>query len=112
MKAHLLLALATVQLSLLAADISGTWKAEFDTQIGIQKYTFSLKQEGNALTGKANLEIAGEKYESKLKEGTVKGDNVSFVELLNFQGNDLEIRYKGTVAQKEMKLSRQVGEFA
>lgn len=108
----LLLAFTAIQISALAADITGTWKAEFDTQIGLQKYTFTLKQDGTSLTGKANSEIAGEKYESKLKDGKVEGDNVSFVELLNFQGNDLEIRYKGTVEEKEMKLSRQVGEFA
>ena len=107
-----LLALATLAFSAWAADISGTWKAEFDTQIGVQKYTFTLKQEGNALSGQANAEIAGEKHESKLKDGKVEGENISFVELLNFQGNDLEIRYKGTVSEKELKLSRQVGDFA
>ena len=107
-----LLTLAVCSISAIAADLTGTWKAEFDTQIGAQKYIFTLKQEGSGLTGKANAEISGEKYESKLKDGKVEGDNVSFVELLNFQGNDLEIRYKGSVADKEMKLSRQVGEFA
>ncbi len=115
MKAHFILAasaLAAVQWSLFAADLTGTWKAEFETQIGVQKYTFTLKQEENALTGKANAEIAGEKHESRLKDGKVEGDAVSFTELLNFQGNDLEIRYEGNVAGKEMKLSRQVGDFA
>src|SRR5262245_36508705 len=29
-----------------AADLSGTWKSEFDSQIGRQKYTYTLKQEG------------------------------------------------------------------
>lgn len=106
-----LFAIATAQLSLWA-DISGTWQAEFDTQIGLQKYTFTLKQEGTALTGKANAEIAGEKYESKLKEGKVAGNNISFLEALNFQGNDLEIRYTGTISGHEMKLNRQVGDFA
>ena len=113
MKALLvLLATAAVQVSASAADLSGTWKSEFDTQIGIQKYTFTLKQEGSSLAGKANLQIAGEKYESKLKDGKVNGDRVSFVEELNFQGNDLEIRYDGKVAGSEMKLTRKVGDFA
>jgi enterochelin esterase-like enzyme len=107
-----LLAFAAITISAIAADVTGTWKAEFETQIGVQKYTFTLKQEENTVTGKANAEIGGEKYESKLKDGKVEGDHVSFVELLNFQGNDLEIRYKGTVSEKELKLSRQVGEFA
>ncbi|MGZ8938372.1 MAG: alpha/beta hydrolase, partial [Limisphaerales bacterium] len=107
-----LVALAAVQLSALAANITGTWKAEFDTQIGVQKYTFALKQEGNSVTGKADSEIGGEKYESKLKDGKVEGDTVSFVELLNFQGNDLEIRYQGKLSGKEIKFTRKVGDFA
>ncbi|MDX1952208.1 MAG: alpha/beta hydrolase-fold protein [Verrucomicrobiota bacterium] len=112
MKTRLIMAFAAIQLCAFGADITGTWKAEFDTQIGVQKYTYTFKKEGSNLDGKANSEIAGEKKESKLKEIKVEGDNVSFVELLNFQGNDLEIRYKGSVSGQEMKLSRQVGEFA
>src|SRR6188474_387105 len=105
----ILLALAALQLPAWGADVTGTWKAEFNTQIGVQKYTFTLKQEGETLTGKANAEIGGEKYESKLKNGKVEGDVVSFVEELNFQGNDLEIRYDGKFADKELKLNRKVG---
>ena len=43
-----------------AADVTGAWMAEFETQIGVQKYTFTLKQDGDTLTGKANSEIAGD----------------------------------------------------
>jgi len=110
--ALILLALAGLPLSAWAADLTGTWKAEFNTQIGVQKYTFRLKQEGNTLAGKANAEIGGEKYESKLKNGKVEGDAVSFVEELNFQGNDLEIRYDGKLSGKDLNLNRKVGDFA
>ena len=96
----------------LAADVTGTWKAEFDTQIGMQKYTFVLKQDGATLTGKASADINGEKHEAELKEGKIDGDSVSFVEMLNFQGNDLRIVYTGKVLANEIKFTRQVGEFA
>jgi alpha-L-fucosidase len=96
----------------LTAEVTGTWKAEFDTQIGMQKYTFVLKQDGATLTGKANAEINGEKHETELKEGKIDGDSVSFVEVLNFQGNDLRIVYTGKLLANEIKLTRQVGEFA
>jgi enterochelin esterase-like enzyme len=33
------------------ASVAGTWKAEFDTQIGRQKYTYTLEQEGVNVTG-------------------------------------------------------------
>ena len=97
---------------MLASDVTGTWKAEFDTQIGKQKYIFVLKQDGATLTGKANADINGEKHESVLKEGKVDGDSVSFVEMLNFQGNDLRILYTGKVLANEIRFTRAVGEFA
>ena len=43
-----LLTLAVASLSVLAADVTGIWKAEFETQRGLQKYTFTLKQIGRA----------------------------------------------------------------
>jgi hypothetical protein len=48
-----LLTLAALSLSALAADVTGTWKAEFDTQLGLQKYTFTFKQEGASVSGNA-----------------------------------------------------------
>ena len=51
-----------------AADVTGTWKAEFDTQIDLQKYSFELRQAGGKVTGKANSNIGGEKRQVELKE--------------------------------------------
>jgi enterochelin esterase-like enzyme len=96
----------------LAADLTGTWKAEFDSQIGLQKYTYTLKQDGTSLTGKANSEVNDQKREAELTEGKIDGDKISFVEMLNFQGNDIRISYKGTISSNEMKLTREVGTFA
>ena len=107
-----LLTLAAFPCCMFAADISGTWKADFDTQIGLQKYTYTLKQDGTAVTGKASADTNGEKREADLKEGKIDGDTVTFVELLSFQGNDIRVTYKGTVSGNEIKFSRQVGEFA
>lgn len=95
-----------------AADLSGTWKAEFDTQIGRQKYAYTLKQEGALVTGQAVSEINGEQRTAELREGRVDGDTVSFVELLDFQGNALRIVYTGKVANNEIKFTRSVGDFA
>src|SRR5476649_1323248 len=108
----LFLALVGFAGSVLAAEVSGTWKAEFDTQIGVQKYTYTLKQDGTTVTGKASSDLGGEKREAELKEGKLDGDTISFVELLNFQGNELRIAYSGKVAGNEIKFTREVGEFA
>ena len=106
-----LLALAAFSLPAVAEDVSGTWKAEFDTVRGLQKYTFTLKQDGTKLTGKASVELDGDSREVELKEGAVDGDTVSFVEVLEFQGNELRITYTGKLSGNGIAFTRQVGDF-
>ena len=95
-----------------AADVTGVWSAEFETQIGVQKYTYTLKQDGDKITGRANSEIAGEKREVELKEGRLQAETVTFVEVFEFQGNEIRIEYKGKVSGDEIQFTRNVGEFA
>jgi enterochelin esterase-like enzyme len=106
-----LLTLAFASLSALATDISGTWKAEFETQRCLQKYTFTLKQEGTNVSGKANVEMTDQKREAEFKEGKMDGDTVTFVEPLSVQGNDIRITFTGKVTGNEIKLTRKVGDF-
>ena len=61
-----------------AANLAGEWKAEFDTQMGVQKYPYTLKRDGDKVTGKANSDVAGEKREVELKEGKLEGDTITF----------------------------------
>lgn len=108
----LLTTLAALPCFAFAADLSGTWKAEFDTQIGVQKYTYTFKQDGTKISGKASSDIGGEKHETELKEVKLDGEKLSFVETLSFQGNEVRITYTGKVADNEIKFTREVGEFA
>jgi hypothetical protein len=88
-----------------AADVSGTWTAEFDTQVGKQNYTYVLKVSGSQLTGKAKSANG----ETELKDGKVEGDAVTFVEMLNFQGMELKVTYRGkVVSADEIKFTRDV----
>ncbi len=96
----------------LAADVAGKWTAEFDTQVGLQKYIYDLKVEGEKVTGKASFERMGQKGEVDLLEGKLVGDTISFVEMLDFQGSSIRITYTGTVKGDEIALTRQVGDFA
>jgi opacity protein-like surface antigen len=89
-----------------AADVTGTWTATFDTQVGAQKYIYTFKVQGTKLTGKAKSELA--MTETEITEGTVNGDDISFVENLNFQDMPLRIVYKGKVAGDELKLTRTI----
>jgi alpha-N-arabinofuranosidase len=110
----LVLSLILLPLALFAADITGTWKTEFDSQIGLQKYVFTLKQDGTQLTGTANSEAGEQKRTVELKEGKVDGDTVSFVEMMNFQENEIRITYTGKLSAdaNEIKFTRAVGDFA
>jgi hypothetical protein len=42
------------------------WKAEFDSPIGLQKYTFTFKEDGTNLTGKASSEAGERKRETQI----------------------------------------------
>ncbi|MBI1791248.1 MAG: hypothetical protein HYR60_27285 [Acidobacteria bacterium] len=105
--ASILAALALAFAFSALADATGKWNAEFDTQIGQQKYTFELKVDGANLTGKAT----SPRGTQEIKEGKAGGDDVSFVELVEIQGQPVRIEYKGKVSGDEMKLTRKVGDF-
>lgn len=99
-------------LSVYSANINGIWKAEFDTQIGIQKYTFTFTQNDTGITGMAVSDIGGEIHKVVLTEVKLDSNKISFVEMLPFQGMELHISYDGVVTENEMKLNRHVGDFA
>ena len=48
----------------------------------------------------------------EIADGTIKGDDVSFVENLDFNGNKIAITYTGKISGDEIKLTRKVGDFA
>jgi hypothetical protein len=97
-----------VAVATFAADITGTWTAAFDTVVGVQNYTYTFKVEGNKLTGHMKSQYS----DTDIQEGTIKGDDISFVENLSFQGMELRIVYKGKISGDEIKLSRNVADIA
>src|SRR5476651_478974 len=107
----LILSLLALPLSLLAADLTGTWKADFDTPRGLQKYTFTVKQDGAGVTGKIAADLDGQKREAEVKEGKINGDTVTFVESLVVQDNELRVVFTGKVGADGIKFTRQVGDF-
>ncbi len=94
-----------------AADISGKWIAAIQTGIGEMNYTFEFKVEGEKLTGKAVMSMGGNSSESALTEGSVKGDEISFVETLKVQGQELRVEYTGKISGDEIRGARQVGSY-
>ena len=107
-----LLALCVRPLSAQGTSVVGQWRAEFDTQIGMQKYLYTIKQDGAALTGAANAEIGGEKRDVVLHDVKLNHDTLTFTEILDFQGNTISITYTGIVAGDQIAFTRKVGDFA
>jgi enterochelin esterase-like enzyme len=95
-----------------ADKIRGTWKAEFDTRIGLQKYLFTFKQTGEELVGSAQAEVNGRTRQVELKELKREDDGISFVELLTFGDNNIRITYTGKLSDDAITFTRKVGDFA
>ena len=93
-------------------SIAGKWTAQFDSQIGIQKYTYEFKVDGTNLTGRAIGIRDNGKNDVAITEGKINQDEISFVEALRFDDNDIRIEYTGKVSGDEIKLHRRVGDFA
>jgi hypothetical protein len=92
--------------------VAGKWKGQFDSQIGLQKYTFEFKVAGTNLTGTATGEREMGTNTVAITEGRINQDAISFVEPLKFQDQDIRIEYTGKVSGDEIKLHRKVGDFA
>lgn len=93
-------------------NITGTWKGEFDSQVGQQKYTYEFKADGTNFTGRAVGIRANGTNDVAITEGKISQDEISFVEPLKFNDNDIRIEYTGKVAGDEIKFHRKVGDFA
>ncbi|HEV2487827.1 MAG TPA: hypothetical protein VGT08_20070 [Terracidiphilus sp.] len=102
--AVLFLALGSV--SALAADFSGKWTADVTTPRGTQTLTFDFHVEGATLTGK----VTTPRGDTDITDGKIDGDNISFSQVVNFNGNDMKIVYTGKADGETIKFSRQVAD--
>ena len=107
MKRTLLAALALLVFSLaaLAADVSGKWTAEVAGRGGPQTITLTFKVDGDKLTGTVSNPMG----ELPISDGKVEGDNISFNQVLSFGGNDVTLKYTGTVKGDTIEMKRDAG---
>ncbi len=90
-----------------AADPTGTWRAEFQTPNGqTRTTTFNLKAEGGKLTGTV---VGGQGAESKIEDGKIDGDNITFSVMRNFGGNEVKLTYKGKVSADQIQFNVSFG---
>ena len=97
-------------------SITGKWQGQFDSQIGLQKYTFDFTVNGTNLTGRALGVRAGGMNDGTndvaVTEGSITPDGITFVEPFKFNDQDIRIEYTGKLSGDEIKLHRKVGDLA
>jgi hypothetical protein len=87
---------------LAAADLTGSWKGQFDFNGTPVPQTLDLKADGEALTGSVTGLPAGV---AQIKEGKIQGGAVTFWLITQYQGNDVKLVYKGQVSGEEIRFS-------
>ncbi len=92
--------------------VAGKWSAQFDSQVGVQKYTYDFKVDGTNLTGRAFGVRDNGTNDVAITEGSITTNGIFFVEPLKIEDNDIRIEYSGKVNGDEIKLHRKVGDFA
>jgi hypothetical protein len=108
MKSKILLVGAVVLLAVAAAyaaDVAGKWVAEMPGRNGTTQTTFEFKVDGAKLTGTMQ---GAQGQPSEIQEGKIEGDNISFVVVRNFGGNEMKMTWKGKVSGDEIKFTREV----
>jgi hypothetical protein len=91
----------------LAATIDGKWTGEMQTPNGgTRPVAFTFTSDGSTLNGSTT----GRNGETKISNGKLEGENVSFDVVREFQGNSVTIHYTGTVSGNELKLKMQMGD--
>ena len=108
-RAVILVAFCAISSLALAADVSGTWTASFNTQVGQQNYTYEFHVEGTKLTGTAKSNLVGE---VTLADGKVDGNKITFVENGTYQGMPVSFSYTGElVGDDEIHFKRMIMGF-
>lgn len=99
---RMLVTLALLASSVLAADVSGTWKGTVETPNGSAERTFVFKVDGDKLTGETVSSLMGK---SPIMNGKISGDTLTFKIQLKFDGNEMEAQYKGKVVGSEIQMT-------
>lgn len=90
----------------------GSWKVDFETRLGVQNYVITFQREAGELSASASAVLDGRTRKVEFKELKAEGDEVAFVELLNFGGNEIRIQYKGQIDSEGIRFLRQVSDVA
>jgi hypothetical protein len=92
--------------SALAADFNGKWNGDVTTPRGTQNLVFDFHVDGATVTGK----VTSPRGDIDITNGKVDSDNISFDTVMNFNGNEFTISYKGEADGDTIKFTRAMGD--
>jgi len=95
MKASLLALLAFLCFTFVAtaASVDGKWTADVPGRNGNQTNTFTLKADGDKVSGT----VANQRGDTPITDGKLAGDTLTFTVVRNFNGNEVKSSYTGKV---------------
>jgi hypothetical protein len=86
--------------SAMAADIDGKWTGT----VAQSEITFTFKAEGEKLTG--TLDNAAQPGATEIKDGKIKGNEISFHVLRTLQETETKVEWTGKLNGDELTLTR------
>jgi len=102
MKYACLLLMLLFALTASAADIAGTWKGSVQTPNGAMENTFVFKMDGDKLIGSVTM---GQFGEAPISEAKLVAEDLSFVVVRDFNGNEFKLTYKGKFKDDQITLT-------
>jgi hypothetical protein len=87
-----------------AADVSGKWVAQAPGRGGeTQQVMFNFKTDGGQLAGA----VTTQQGDVQISDGKIDGDEISFSQVMERNGNQIKLLYKGKVSGDQIKFTRQ-----
>ena len=85
--------LAVSAVAVFAADVNGKWVGQAPGQGGqTRELTFNFTAEGAQLNGS----VTTPRGEVKISDGKITGDDISFTQVMEFNGNQIKLLYNNT----------------
>ncbi len=91
------------------ADVSGTWEITWEGPRGPSTTTFVFQQEGQALTGTAQMAMRGpnrgqgQGREVEITDGKVEGNTITFSMTMGMGQRSMSFKFTGTVDGNNME---------
>ena len=89
-------------------DIAGTWDFTLESPQGKNTFLFIVKKDGEKLSGL----VKSQRGERPVDNFALTGNDLTFTLTIQFQGADMLIAYKGTVAKDSMTGTADFGGLA